>query len=52
MTSNLGFAVGLMGFIYSVGMMDAYELLIKNERYPTRLRLKIRAKMKRKIGEL
>ena len=33
MTLNLGFAVGLMGFIYSVGMMDAYELLIKNERY-------------------
>ena len=48
----LGFVVGLMGFIYSVGMMEAYELLLKNEQYSARLWIKLRAKMKRKIGEL
>ena len=42
----LGFAVGLLGFVYSAGTMEAYELLVKNERYSTRLLFKVKRKMR------
>lgn len=48
----LGFAVGLLGFVYSVGTMEAYELLVKNEQYSTGLMFKVRRKMREKIGNL
>lgn len=48
----LGFAIGLLGFIYSVGTMDAYELLVKNERYSTRFLFKIKKKVKEKVDNL
>lgn len=45
----LGFAVGLFGFIQSLGTIDAYELLVKNEQYCARLSFKIMRKIKCKI---
>lgn len=48
----LGFAVGILGFVYSVGTMDAYELLVENEQYSNRLMFKIRKIIKGKIDKL
>lgn len=48
----LGFAISLLGFIYSAGVMEAYELLVKNERYTARLSFKIKRKVKEKIDRL
>ena len=46
----LGFAAGLFGFIQSLGTIDAYELLVKNEQYCARLSFKIMRKIKSKIN--
>ena len=48
----LGFAVGLFGFVYSCGVMEAYELLTGNEEYTSRLFFKLRRKMKEKLDRL
>lgn len=48
----LGLATGLFVFCYSAGVMDAYELLLKNEQYTSRLLFKIKRKMKNKINQL
>ena len=48
----LGFAIGLFGFVYSVGTMDAYELLVKNDQYSTRFWFKIKRKLKEKVDKL
>ena len=48
----LGFAMGLFGFCYCAGVIDAYELLIKNEEYSSRLSFKIKHKIKDKINNL
>lgn len=48
----LGFAVGLFGFVQSISAMEAYELLVKNEQYSTRLWFKIKRKVKNKIDRL
>lgn len=48
----LGFAIGLLGFVYSVGCMEAYELLVDNEQYSTRFLFKMKRKIKEKINEL
>ena len=29
----LGFGVGFLGFVYSAGVMEAYELLVNNAQY-------------------
>lgn len=47
-----GFAIGLMGFGYCAGVIDAYELLIKNEQYSARLFFKIKRRIKDKIDKL
>lgn len=48
----LGFAIGLFGFIYSAGTFEAYELLVKNEQYSSRLLFKIKKKVKEKIDRM
>ncbi len=48
----LGFAIGLFGFCYCAGVIDAYELLIKNEQYSSCLSFKIKRKIKDKINNL
>lgn len=48
----LGFAIGLLGFVYSSGVMEAYELLIKNEQYSTRLFFKLKRKIKEKVDRM
>lgn len=45
----IGFAVGLLGFVFSTSMIEAYELLLKNEEYSNCLMFKIKRKMKEKI---
>lgn len=47
-----GFAIGLMGFCYCDGVIDAYELLIKNELHSARLLFKMKRKIKDKIAKL
>lgn len=48
----LGLAIGLFGFCYFIGVMGAYELLIKNEQYSSCLSFKIKRKIKDKINNL
>lgn len=48
----LGLAIGLFGFVYTAGIMETYELLIKNDEYSTRLLFKLRRKIKEKIDRL
>lgn len=48
----LGFSVGLLGFVYSSCVMEAYELLIQNERYSARLCFKIKRKIRETIDRL
>ncbi|MCI8559709.1 MAG: helix-turn-helix transcriptional regulator [Dorea sp.] len=48
----LGFALGLFGFCYCAGVIDAYELLIKNEYYSSSMSFKIKRKIKNKINNL
>ena len=48
----LGFAAGLFGFCYCAGVMDAYELLIKNEQYSSSLSFQIKRKIKDRMQRL
>lgn len=43
----LGFAVGVLGFVQSIGTIDAYELLVKNEQYCDRLSFRLKKKLGR-----
>ncbi|WP_227854782.1 XRE family transcriptional regulator [Clostridioides sp. ZZV14-6009] len=45
----LGLAVGIFGFVQSIGIMDAYELLVKNEQYCDRFIFKVKRQLKNKI---
>lgn len=45
----LGLAAGLLGFVYTAGMLDAYEQLVENEKYTGRLLFKLRKKIRTKI---
>ena len=45
----LGFAAGLLGFTYSAGTLEAYELLVKNDSYSSRLLVKLKRKIIEKI---
>lgn len=45
----LGFGLGLLGFTRSMGMMEAYERLVENERYTSRLWFRIRRKIMDRI---
>ncbi|SHK94323.1 helix-turn-helix domain-containing protein [Hespellia stercorisuis] len=47
-----GFAIGLFGFVYSLSVMEAYELLVYNEKYSTSFFFKIKQKIKEKINDL
>lgn len=48
----LGFSIGLLGFVYSAGVMEAYELLVKNEEYSTRLSFRLKRKLKEKFDKI
>lgn len=48
----LGFAIGFLGFVYSAGVMESYELLIKNEQYSKRFIFKLKRKIKEKIDNM
>lgn len=48
----LGFAIGFFGFIQSVGTMEAYELLVKNEQYCNKLFFKLKRKVKHKLDKI
>ncbi len=42
----LGFAIGILGFCYSAGVMEAYELLIENEEHTKGVFFKAKRKIK------
>ncbi len=48
----LGLAIGFFGFTYTAGIMETYELLVRNEQYSTRLFFKLKQKIKRKIDSI
>ena len=45
----LCFAIGLFGFVNAAGMMEAYELLVENERHTARLSFRLKRKLREKI---
>lgn len=45
----LGLSVGLFGFVYSAGTMEAYEILVHNGNYSNSLWFKVKRKAKSKI---
>lgn len=46
-----GFGIGLFGFAYSSNAMEAYELLVKNEKYASSLSFKLKRKFRDRIDE-
>ena len=48
----LGFGIGLLGVVYSAGMMEAYELLVQNGQYSSGLWFKLKRKIRDKIDRL
>ena len=48
----LGLGAGLLGFVYTAGMLDAYEQLVENEKYTRRLLFKLRKKVRTKIEQM
>lgn len=45
----LGLAAGLLGFVYTAGMLDAYEQLVENEKYTGRLLFKLERKYEQRL---
>lgn len=48
----LGWGIGFLGFTYAIGMMGAYELLVKNEQHTAQLGFKLKRKAREKIDRL
>lgn len=48
----LGVSIGLLGFIYCSGVIEAYELLVKNEQYSSSILFKVKHKIKDKIDKM
>ena len=48
----LGLSVGIFGFVYFLGAMEAYEVLCYNDKYSNSLWFKIKHKLRTKIEEL
>ena len=46
-----GCAVGRFGFVYSAGTMEAYEILVHNEKYSNSFWFKVKRKAKLKIDK-
>lgn len=42
-------AVGMLGFVYTINVMEAYELLIRNEQYSTSFFFKLKRKIKKSL---
>ena len=49
---SFGFAAGIFGFVYSAGVMEAYELLVENEQYSSRIFFRIKRKIKEKLDRI
>ena len=48
----LGLGLGLCGFVISLGTIETYEILVKNEQYATRFLFKAKRRIKEKIAKL
>mgnify|MGYP001773686904 CR=1 FL=1 len=48
----LGLAIGILGFVYLFGVIETYELLVKNEQYSTSFFFKLKRKIKAKIDKM
>ncbi len=47
----LGFSVSIFGFVYSFGLMEAYELLVENERLSKSLFFRLKKRLREKIDK-
>ncbi len=47
----LGVSLGLFGFVYALGIMESYELLVKNEQYASRLLFRIQKRIRKKLDK-
>lgn len=45
-----GLAVGMLGFVYTINVMETYELLVKNEQYSTSFFFKLKRKIRKRLG--
>lgn len=45
----LVFAASLFGYVYSLGLMEAYELLIRNEKHTGSLWFRLKKKIREKL---
>ena len=45
----LGWAAGLLGFVYALGMMESYELLVHNDQYASRTLFRLRRRLRQKL---
>ena len=43
-------AVGMLGFVYTINVMETYELLVRNEKYLTSFFFKLKRKIKKRLG--
>ena len=48
----LGLGLGLFGFVISLGTIEAYEILVKNEQYAARFLFKAKRRIRDKIAKL
>ncbi len=47
-----GLAVGMLGFMYSLSVIETYELLVKNDEYSKRFFFKLRRKIRNKVEKM
>lgn len=45
-----GLAVGVLGFVYIINVIETYELLVKNEQYSTSFFFKLKRKIRKRLG--
>lgn len=48
----LGLGLGLFGFVISLGTIEAYEILVKNEQYAARFLFKAKRRIRDRIAKL
>lgn len=48
----LGLAIGILGFMYSLGVIETYELLVKNDEYSKRFFFKLRRNIRKKVEKM
>lgn len=50
--SLLNLTIEILGFMYSPGVMETYELPVKNDEYSKRFFFKLRRKIRKKVKKI